>query len=87
MLQGDGAAEALCAALLQQQLNLGQLHHSGAHRLFMPVVLVLILQTHTNKNYTQCSDLHPLKTQDIGEEKGGEEEATWLWEKVIIQNV
>lgn len=39
MLQGDGAAAALGAALLQWQRHLGQLHHPGAHWLLLPVVL------------------------------------------------
>lgn len=39
VLQRDGAAAPLCAALLQQQLHLGQLQHPGAHRLLLPVVL------------------------------------------------
>lgn len=45
VLPRNGPAAALRAALLQQQRHLGQLHHPGAHRLLLSVVLSACART------------------------------------------
>lgn len=54
VLPRDRPAAALRAAVLQQQLNLGQLQHPRAHRLLLPVVLNTHERPHAHKHTWRC---------------------------------